>query len=202
MSGQRKEALMTKVVCDISTSLDGFITGPNEGVGNPLGDDDGLLHDWRFGAKTAADGEIVDALYATTGAILVGRRMFDVGVEPWGDPPPFHMPVFVVTHEQREPMPMKGGTTYTFVSTGIEDALAQARAAAAGNNVAIFGGAAIFRQYLEAGLVDELQIHVVPVLLGGGVRLFDRALLEPLKLEKREALETPGATHLRLALPR
>ena len=109
------------------------------------------------------------------------------------------MPVFVVTHEQREPMPMKGGTTYTFVTTGIEDALAQARAAAAGKNVAIFGGAAILRQYLEAGLVDELQIHVVPVLLGGGVRLFDRSLREPLKLEKREALETPGATHLRLA---
>ena len=190
---------MSKVVCDISTSLDGFITGPNEGVGNPLGDDAGLLHDWRFEAKTAADSEIVDELYATTGAVLMGRRMFDVGVEPWGDPPPFHMPVFVVTHEQREPMPMKGGTTYTFVP-GIEDALEQARGAAAGKNVAIFGGAAILRQYLEAGLVDELRIHVVPVLLGGGVRLFDRSRLVPLKLAKREALETPGATHLRLAV--
>ena len=193
---------MTQVVCDISMSLDGFITGPNEGVGNPLGDDDGLLHDWKFSAATATDAEIVDELFAMSGAILIGRRMFDVGVEPWGDPPPFHMPVFVITHEQREPMPMKGGTTYTFVSTGIEDALAQARAAAAGKDVAIFGGATILRQYLEAGLVDELRIHVVPVLLGGGVRLFDRSLLEPLKLEKREALETPGATHLRLAVPR
>jgi dihydrofolate reductase len=110
--------------------------------------------------------------------------------------------VFVVTHEQREPMPMKGGTTYTFVNTGIEDALEQARTAAAGKNVAIFGGAAILQEYFEAGLVDALQIHVVPVLLGGGVRPFDQSRLEPPKLAKREALETRGATHLRLAVPR
>jgi dihydrofolate reductase len=102
---------MPTVVLDISMSLDGFITGPNEGVGNPLGDDDGSLHTWMFSAGSDADHEVLDELYATTGAILMGRRMFDVGVDPWGDPPPFHMPVFVVTHEPREPMPMKGGTT-------------------------------------------------------------------------------------------
>src|SRR5215472_19351648 len=99
---------MTTVHFDISMSLDGFITGPGEGAGRPLGEDGGRLHDWMFGAKTAADAEVVDELYARTGAILMGRRMFDVGVEPWGDPPPFHgLPVFVLTHQARQPLPMR-----------------------------------------------------------------------------------------------
>lgn len=193
---------MTKVVLDISMSLDGFITGPNEGVGNPLGDDEDSLHAWMFGARTEADAEVLDELYATSGAILMGRRMFDVGVEPWGDPPPFHMPVFVVTHESREPMPMKRGTTYTFVSSGIEDALEQAKAAAGEKNVAIFGGAGIFQEYLRAGRVDEMQIHLMPVLLGQGVRLFGDLGGGLIRLEKTRAIETPSATHLRLSIPR
>jgi len=102
---------MTRVHCDLSMSLDGFITGPDEGVEKPLGDDAGWLHDWMFDARTEADAEVLDELYARTGAILMGRRMFDVGVEPWGDPPPFHMPVFVLTHEERDPIPRQGGTT-------------------------------------------------------------------------------------------
>jgi dihydrofolate reductase len=192
---------MSKTHCDISMSLDGFITGPNEGVGNPLGDDNGALHDWMLAAGVDADAEVLAELYETSGAILMGKRVFDVGVEPWGDPPPFGMPVFVVTHEPQEPIPMQGGTTYTFVSTGIEDALEQAKAAAGDKNVAIFGGAGIFQAYLRAGLVDELQIHLVPVLLHRGVRLFDHLDAEPIKLQKTRAIETPSATHLRLAVP-
>jgi dihydrofolate reductase len=193
---------MTKVVLDMSMSLDGFITGPSEGVGNPLGDDHGSLHDWMFSGGTADDREVLDELYATSGAILMGRRMYDVGVEPWGDPPPFHMPVFVLTHEPRAPMPMQGGTTYTFVCAGIDDALAQAKDAAGHRNVAVFGGASVFVQYLNAGLLDELQIHLVPVLLGAGVHLFDHVGARHIKLEKTRLIETPSATHLRLAIPR
>lgn len=132
----------------------------------------------------------------------MGRRMFDVGVDPCGDAPPFHMPVFVVTHEPREPMPMNGGTTYTFVSTGIEDALEQARGAAGDKNVAIFGGAGIFQEYLKAGLRDEMQIHLVAVVLGDGVRLFDHLGAQQIKLEKTRAIETPSAPHLRLTIPK
>jgi len=191
---------MTRVLVDVSMSLDGFITGPNEGVGNPLGDDDGRLHDWMFAARTDADAEVLDEVYATAGALLIGRRMFDVGVGPWGDPPPFHMPVFVVTHEPRQPMVMKGGTTYTFATDGIEAALEQARAAAGDKNVSIWGGAGIFQQYLKAGLVDEVQIHLVPVLLGEGVRLFDHLGPERIELKRTRTIETPSATHLRFTV--
>jgi dihydrofolate reductase len=188
---------MGKITSEISMSLDGFITDPEASVGTPLeGDDPGRLHDWRFDAKTEADDAIVDELYASTGAVLIGKRMFDVGFEPWGDPPPFGMPVFVVTHDEREAVPMQGGTTYIFV-TGIEAALEQARAAAGDKNVGIWGGADIIKQYLKAGLMDELQIHLVPVLLGGGVPLF--ADLDPhgVELRRTSSIETPGATHLR-----
>jgi dihydrofolate reductase len=126
---------MTKVHLHISMSLDGFVTGPKEGVGNPLGDDDGRLHDWMFDEKTEANAEVLDEVYARTGAILMGKRMFDVGVEPWGDPPPFERPVFVITHEARDPMPMQGGTTYNFVTGGIEAGLEQAQAAAGERDV-------------------------------------------------------------------
>jgi dihydrofolate reductase len=189
---------MSKVVSRMSMSLDGFVTDPKAGVGTPLeGDDPGRLHDWMFDAKTEADAAIVDETYASTGAILMGKRMFDVGFEPWGDPPPFGMPVFVVTHEAREPQPMQGGTTYTFVTDGIEAALELARAAAGDKNVGIWGGANIMRQYLTAGLLDEMQIDLVPVLLGGGVRLFQDLGLDPIELRRTSTIETPGATHLR-----
>ena len=104
--------------------------------------------------------------------VVIGKRMFDVGFEPWGDPPPFGMPVFIVSHEQREPLPMQGGTTYTFVTDGIEAALELARAAAGDKNVGIWGGANIIREYLRAGSLDEMQIHLIPVLLDG-TRLFE-----------------------------
>src|SRR6266508_1440091 len=114
-----RRAAMSRVTSEISMSLDGFITGPNEGVGNGMGDGGERLHDWMFDAKTDTDAAIVDEKYASTGAVLIGKRMFDMGFEPWGDPPPFGMPVFRVTHEQRAPLPMQGGTPYTFVTDGI-----------------------------------------------------------------------------------
>jgi dihydrofolate reductase len=191
---------MNKVHFDISMSLDGFITGPDEGVEKPLGDDAGRLHDWMFDARTDADAEVLDELYARTGAILMGRRMFDVGVGPWGDPPPFHLPVFVLTHEARDPIPKQGGTTYTFVTDGIEIGLEQARAAAGEQDVGIWGGARIMRQYLTAGLLDEVQIHLIPVLLGAGVRLFDDLGPERIELERTRTIETPSATHLRFTV--
>jgi dihydrofolate reductase len=192
---------MSRVTLDMSMSLDGFATGPNEGVGNPLGDDDGRLHAWVDAAKTEADAEVLDEIYATTGAIVIGKRMFDVGVEPWGDPPPFGMPVFVLTHEAREPQPMQGGTTYEFVSDGLEDALARAREAAGERNVGIWGGPNIAQQYLEAGLVDELQIHLSHLLLGQGVRLFGN-LDGPIELEQTRTIAAPSATHMRFSVRR
>ena len=189
---------MGKVVSRMSMSLDGFVTDPKAGVGTPLeGDDPGRLHDWMFDAKTEADAAIVEETYASTGAILMGKRMFDVGFEPWGDPPPFGMPVFVVTHEPREPKPMQGGTTYTFVTDGIEAALELARAAAGDKIVGIWGGANIMRQYLKAGMLDEMQIDLVPVLLGGGVRLFQDLGPDPIELRRTSTIETPGASHFR-----
>ena len=189
---------MPSVTSEISVSLDGFITDPEASIGSSLeGHDPGRLHDWRFAAKTDTDVAIVDEIYASTGAVLIGKRMFDVGFEPWGDPPPFRMPVFVVTHEARAPLPMHGGTTYTFVTDGIEAVLELARDAAGDKNVGIWGGASIIRQYLKARLLDELQIHLIPVLLGGGVRLFEGLDPDGIELHRRTSIETPGATHLR-----
>jgi dihydrofolate reductase len=193
---------MTKVHFDISLSVDGFITGPDEGVAKPLGDDAGRLHDWMFDARTDADAKVLDELYARTGAILMGRRMFDVGVEPWGDPPRFHMPVFVLTHEVLDPIPMQGGTTYTFVTDGIEAGLDQAKAAAGEKDVGIWGGAKITQQYLAAALVDEMQIHLVPILLGDGVRLFENLPADRIELRRTRTIATPSATHLRFTVER
>ena len=188
--------MMSKVTADISMSLDGFVTEPDPGGDNPLGDDPGRLHDWMFSAKTATDAEIVDEIYATTGAVLIGKRMFDVGVEPWGDPPPFGMAVFVVTHETRDPLPRRGGTTYHFVTRGLDAALAVARAAADDKDVGVWGGPNIVTQYLQAGLLDELQLHVVPILLWNGVRLFQDLNAPRIELRKTRSIDTPRATHL------
>jgi dihydrofolate reductase len=125
----------------------------------------------------------------------VGRRMFD-NAQGWGDTPPFHVPVFVLTHEAREPLPKEGGTTFTFVKDGIESALEQARAAAGNRNVAIGGGANTIQQYLAARLVDELQVHIAPLFLGGGIRLFDE-LGPEIELETTRVIESPKVTHLR-----
>jgi dihydrofolate reductase len=193
---------MGKVTCDISMSLDGFIAGPNVRVGNGMGDDGDRLHAWVFGGNTETDDAIVAEKNASPGAILIGKRMFDVGFEPWGDPPPFGMPVFIVTHEAREPLPMQGGTTYTFVTKGIEAALELARKAAGDKDVGIWGGANIIQEYIKAGLLDEMQIHVIPVLFGDGTRLFEDLGGRRIELKRTSTVDTPGATHLRFSVQR
>src|SRR3954467_14879781 len=185
---------MTKVYADITMSLDGYITEPNT-FGTPLGDDPGRLHDWMFDRRTDADTGVRDEMYARSGAVVIGKRMFEAGCEPWGDPPPFGMPVFVVTHERRDPMPMQGGTTYTFVE-GLDAPIEQARAAAGGRDVGIWGGGRAISGALHAGLLDEIQIHLVPMLLGTGRRLFVDVDDSQIVLDRTRTIETPSATHL------
>lgn len=200
---------MARVTADISLSLDGFITGPNDGPDNPLGDEGQQLHQWVYGLRswrerhqlsggdTGPDADLLSETFAETGAVLMGRRMFEAGEGPWGDDPPFRVPVFVVTHTPREPL-TKSGTTFTFVTEGVESALAQARTAAEGRDVSVAGGARMIQQALVLGLLDELQLHLVPVLLGGGIRLFDHLGPQPPALEKTRVVDSAGVTHLRL----
>lgn len=212
---------MGKVVLDISMSLDGYIAGPNQTLENPLGEGGELLHEWLFGVEafrrehglpggeTNADTPVIEDMVANRGATVMGRRMFSGGAGPWkddpnaaawwGDDPPFHHPVFVVTHHAREPVPKEGGTTFTFVTDGVEAALEQAREAAGTSDVGIGGGASVAQQVMAAGMLEEMQVHVVPVLLGGGVRLFDGAPAgAPVGLECTRALQSPtGVNHLR-----
>ena len=204
---------MGRVTVDITTSLDGFIAGPNDGPELGLGEGGERLHQWVYelaswrephglaGGKTNRDSEILDEAMSAAGAIIVGRRMFDNARE-WGENPPFHMPVFVLTHEAREPDAKEGGTTFTFVNDGIESALEQARAAAGDKNVSVGGGANTIQQFLRAGLLDELQIHITPVLLGGGIRLFDDLGSEHVELEQTRVIESPAVTHLRYRVNR
>jgi len=192
---------MSKVISDMSMSLDGYITGPNDSVE--------LLHQWLYdlaswrerhgiaGGETNRDAEILDEAFKNTGAILMGRRMFDVGEGPWGDNPPFHMPVFVLTHDAREEVVKEGGTTFTFVTDGLESALTQAKAAAGDKDVSVAGGANIIQQLIRAGLLDEIQIHLIPVLLGGGRKLFENTGAEHIELEQTRVIQSPGLTHIK-----
>lgn len=203
-----------KVHADMSMSVDGFIAGPNAGVGNPLGDGGDRLHQWLYelaswrvrhglaGGKTNRDAQVLEEAFARTGAVVMGRLMFDTGEEPWGDDPPFHMAVYVVTHQERDVLVKEGATTFTFVTDGIESALDQARAAAGDKDVSIAGGANVVQQFLKAGLLDELQIHVIPVLLGDGIRLFDDGGTKPIELERRGVIESDEVTHLRYSVAR
>jgi len=213
---------MTKLTFDITMSLDGFVAGPNPRDEQPLGDGGERLHQWVYGLKTwreqhgrpggeaNRDAEILEESTAGVGAAIMGRGMFGGGEGPWdeswqghwGEDPPFSMPVFVLTHHAREPLVMKGGTTFSFVTGGIESALDQARSAAGGKDVAISGGASVAQQYLRAGLLDEFQVHVSPVLLGGGVRLFDQLGPEQIELETIRAVESPAVTHLKYRVVR
>jgi len=149
------------------------------------------------GGQTNADDEELRQRFAPTGAVVMGRRMFDEGEEPWGDNPPFRMPVFVVTHEARDTLVKEGGTTFTFVTAGIESALEQAKAAAGEKNVNIAGGAGTVRQFIKAGLLDELEIHLAPLLFGEGIRLFDNMGPEHIELEPMRVVASPKVTHLR-----
>jgi dihydrofolate reductase len=209
---------MSKVTMEISMSLDGYVAGPNQTLEQPLGEGGERLHEWLVGLKSFrerhgldggednADSRMVAETVAATGAVLMGRRMFSGGSGPWeedpnadgwwGEDPPFHVPVFVLTHHARETVVKEGGTTFTFVTDGIESALEQARAAAGDRNVAIAGGADVVRQCLEAGHLHELLIHLAPVLLGGGVRLFDGESPTAVGLEQTRVAESPGVTNL------
>jgi dihydrofolate reductase len=205
---------------DISTSLDGFVAGPDQTLDDPLGKGGEQLHEWAFalkawrephgleGGETGPESELFEESLARTGATVMGRRMFSGGDGPWeddpnadawwGEDPPFHHPVFILTHHPREPVTKDGGTTFTFVTDGIEAGLAQAQEAAGDKDVAIGGGANVAQQYLKAGLVDELTLHVAPVLLGEGTRLFENHLgPEQVKVECTRVIESPAATHLR-----
>jgi len=211
-----------KVVVDISMSLDGFVAGPNPTLEEPLGKKGEELHEWVVrtnywrerhgleGGEEDEDSEVIREASSSVGASVMGRKMFSGGSGPWesdprsmgwwGDEPPFHTPVFVLTHHAREPEEMEGGTTFFFVTDGIEAAIEQARAAAGEGNVAIGGGANAIQQALAAGLVDELQVHVAPILLGGGTRLFGEGAA-PIRLEATRVLASPRATHVKFDVP-
>ena len=209
---------MSKITVDISISLDGYVAGPNPTPEEPLGRDGERLHEWALGAaawrqahgraggERNADSDVIAEGLAATGAVVMGRRMFSGGEGPWehdrnaggwwGDEPPFRVPVFVLTHHAREPLEFENGTTFTFVTDGIEAALDQARAAAAERDVHIAGGAEAVQEALRVGAVDEIQVHVAPVLLGGGTRLFGE-LEATVALERARVIDSPAATHLR-----
>jgi dihydrofolate reductase len=204
---------MGKVSVDITTSLDGYIAGPNDGPELPLGENGERIHEWIFGLRawrephgleggeTNRDSEIIEESLADRGAVIVGRRMFD-NAQGWGNEPPFHVPVFVLTHEAREPEAKEGGTTFTFVTDGVESAFRQAQDAAGDKNILVAGGANTVQQFLKAGLVDEIQIHVVPLLLGGGVKLLEGLSDDDVKLEGTRVVDSPVVTHLRYRVVR
>jgi dihydrofolate reductase len=205
------------VTADISVSLDGYVAGPNQTLEEPLGAGGELLHEWTVrlaawrkphglsGGETAVDSEVVEESLRSTHAVVMGRRMFSGGSGPWeddpnrdgwwGEEPPFHAPVFVVTHHPRDTVEKQGGTTFTFVTEGVEAAVEQAQAAGGGMDVSVAGGGSVIGQCLAAGLLDEIQIHLVPVLLGGGVPLFDSAA--PASFEIARVVDGPLATHIR-----
>jgi len=208
---------MTKVILDISMSLDGYITGPNDGPELGLGEGGERLHDWavelqsfhelhgREGVGQAGqDSDLLSEAFERSGSYVMGRRMFDPAGGPWtessqlgwwGDEPPFDGPVYVVTHHEREPVTL-GDTTFTFVTEGVEAAVERARESAGGKDVSLAGGASVFQQCLRAGLLDEFQIHLVPITLGGGVRLFEDGA-PPLDFEVDRVIESGPVTHLR-----
>jgi dihydrofolate reductase len=212
---------VAKLRCQLSISLDGYVAGPNQSEEHPLGEGGEQLHDWAFklkewrephgqeGGETNASSVVVRESLENIGATVMGRNMFGGGPGPWGDDPwdgwwgddpPFHHPVFVLTHHPREPLQKEGGTSFTFVTDGIESALEQAKQAAAGKDVSLPGGAEVTRHYLAAGLVDELLLNVVPVLLGDGERLFEGLGPADASLEQIEAVNAPGVAHLKYRL--
>jgi dihydrofolate reductase len=211
---------MSLVTCHISVSLDGFVAGPNQSLENPLGEGGMRLHEWAFataswreqqgleGGERGADAEVVDEVTAGVGAYIMGRKMFGGGDGSWdetwrgwwGEDPPYHAPVFVLTHHAREPLPMRGGTTFTFVTDGIGSALNQARIAAGDKDVAIAGGASAVQQYLAAGLLDELYLHIVPIVLGAGERLLE-GVGDP-TLEPVSVVASPTVTHAKYRIVR
>jgi dihydrofolate reductase len=207
---------MSKVTCHQSISIDGFTAGPNQSLENPIGEGGMRLHQWLFdtaafmrmqgleGGSEGPDSDIVEELSSNpnVGAYIMGRNMFDAGRGEWdaswkgwwGENPPYHHPVFVLTHYARQPVPMQGGTTFHFVTDGVESALRQARDAAGQKDVQIAGGAETVRQFLRAGYLDELNLDLVPVVLGSGERLFQD--VGEIKLTITRVIDSPAVTHL------
>jgi dihydrofolate reductase len=209
---------MSTLRLNMMVSLDGYAAGPGQSAENPFGIGGLQLNEWLFplkafremqgeeGGEVNASTPIVEAWFDNIGATVMGRNMFGGGPGPWGvDPwtgfwgedPPYHHPVFVLTHHPREPLKMQGGTTFYFVNDGIEPALEQAKEAAGGKDVSLGGGARVVQQYLAAGLLDEMLISVVPVFLGEGARLFDNLGDARPRVEQVQAVEAPGVTHIR-----
>jgi dihydrofolate reductase len=210
---------MSKFRFPITMSLDGYIAGPNQSLDNPLGEGGEQLHQWAYGLKsfrelhgdtgggeTGTNDDVLRESFTNIGATIMGRNMFGGGPGGWGqgqwqgwwgDNPPFHTHVYILTHHAREPLPMAGGTTFIFVTDGIESALKQAREAAGGRDVMLGGGANAAQQYLAAGLLDEVELHVVPLLLKGGERLFDNLGSASIELEPLRTIEGPGVSHLK-----
>jgi dihydrofolate reductase len=206
---------MSSVTCQISISLDGFVAGPNQSADDPLGEGGMRLHEWAFdtaswreahgleGGAPTADSDLLGELVEGVGAYIMGRSMFGGGSGPWdagwtgwwGEDPPFHAPVFVLSHHPREPLVMKGDTTFTFVTDGVGSALQQAQRAAGEKDVAIAGGASTVRQYLAAGVLDELYLHVVPIVLQSGERLLEN-VGEP-TFEPVTVIASPAVTHIK-----
>lgn len=204
---------MSKVFVSMGISLDGCVAEPNRSIDN-MGSEGWLsLHRWVFaqkafrehlklgeGGETGADNRFLESVFGRTGVSIMGKTMFREGERGWPEEAPFHTPVFVLTHEVREPWERKGGTTFYFVNDGIEAALRRAREVAGDRDIRISGGADIVRQYLNAGLVDELLLSVAPTFLGGGLRLFDGIDSGAIGLEIIEAIHSPQVTHLRYAV--
>jgi dihydrofolate reductase len=209
---------MTSLKYSTSMSLDGFVAGVDQSRENPLGVNGMLLHEWlrvlavwRKEAGVGGDGEtnastrVIEEEDANVGAIIMGRNMFGGGPGPWGehpwngwwgDDPPYHLPVFVLTHHARPRLEMEGGTSFTFVTEGLGAALDMARHAANGQDVVVSGGASVAKQCIAAGMIDQILIHLVPVFLGAGIRLFDDPALHEVKLTQVRAIEAPGVTHV------
>jgi dihydrofolate reductase len=187
---------MSKVVLELSVSLDGFVSGPEIGPEAHLGRGGELLHEWMFAGKSAVASQNDEtAHFSGIGALIMGRRMVDLGIGPWGEEPTFHAPCFVVTHRPAETIVKKGGTSYIFITDGIEAALERARQAAGVQDVLVNGGADMARQFLNAGLLDEVRLHLVPVILGAGTRLFD-GVRSSIRFVPRDAQSGPGVTHV------
>jgi len=200
--GKESGETMGNVIVDITMSLDGFVTGPNDGPGNGLGDGGRVLHEWVFEGRTDADAQLLfEEPMATMGSCVLGRRTFDIAEEAWGDNPPFGpSQVFVLTHRPHETL-HRGATTFIFVTEGMESALKQAQTAAGDKKVGLMG-ANVSQQYLKAGLVDEMQIHVANVLLGAGRPLFADIGDKQIKLERTRVIATPAVTHLQYRVVR
>jgi dihydrofolate reductase len=214
---------MARLRYSVSMSLDGLVAGGKQGTEHPLGVGGELLHEWMRelavwrqqagleGGVVNASTDVLDREDENVGAIIMGRNMFGGGPGPWSEPawtgwwgenPPFHLPVFVLSHHEREPLICAGDTRFEFVTDGIAAALDRARDAAGAKDVAISGGAGVARQYLASGMLDDLLIHLVPVFLGDGVRLFDGSARPAVRLEQRRVIAAPGVTHLYYRLNR